>query len=335
MDALVRLADDLRAALGSDAVAQDAGMSGYTTLRVGGPAELLAVVSSAVTLKRAATLAWKSGIPYRVLGSGSNILVSDAGMHGLVILNRASAITFDGEKVSAESGAILAKVARQCIARGLAGLEWAVGIPGSVGGAVVGNAGAWGSDVASTLDGLKVFCPVDSPSTSTEPAEPGTKRSGRLGEPPQGCDWTVSQMQFGYRTSVLKQQGGCTEGQTVVLEARFRLSRNQRTTLQARAAEFSARRKASQPSGASCGSVFKNPPGDHAGRLIEAAGLKGQRRGGAQISPKHANFIVNRGGATATDVKALIDCAVDAVAAQFGVTLETEIQLLGDWQSEA
>ncbi len=307
--ALRCLADDLRAALGPAAVGERRPLARHTTLRIGGPADLLAVARTAEALRQAVTLAWQHQVPCLVLGSGSNVLVSDAGVRGLVVLNRARAVSFSGARLRAESGAALAAVARRCVARGLAGLEWAVGIPGTVGGAVVGNAGAWGGEIASVLVQAAVL-------------EPG----GILAE------WPVERFGYGYRTSVIKRQGARGKGpEAVILAADLALRPDDRARLKARVAEILARRKAGQPPGASCGSVFKNPPGDYAGRLIEAAGLKGQRSGAAEISPVHANFIVNHGGATAADVKALIDLARRKIEAQFGVELELEIELLGEW----
>jgi len=303
--ALDRLVDDLSKTLGPAAVLAAEPMSHYTTLRVGGPADLLAIALSGETLRQAVALAWAHGVPCQVVGSGSNIVVGDAGLRGLVVLNRARKIQVTETEAWAESGAAFAALARRCVSRGLAGLEWASGIPGTVGGAVFGNAGAWGGDVASTL----VQATVLEPDGSTN-------------------IWPAAQFQYGYRTSVLKRSAARS---AVVLEAKFAVHSGDKEALQARVAEISIRRRASQPRGQSCGSVFKNPPGDHAGRLIEAAGLKGQKRGPAQISPRHANFIVNLGGATAADVKALIDLARQAVQAQFGVTLELEVEVLGDW----
>jgi UDP-N-acetylmuramate dehydrogenase len=281
----------------------------YTALRVGGPADLLAKVTSAEALRRAVTLARAHDLPCRVLGSGSNILVSDAGLRGLVLLNRAAATTFGPDVIRAESGASLSSLARRCVSRGLAGLGWAVGIPGTVGGAVVSNAGAWGGDIASVLVKARIL-----------------DASGQV------SDWPVQRFDFGYRGSALK---GRTGPQAVVLEAEFALVPGDRQALEARVAEIAARRKASQPPGATCGSIFKNPPGDYAGRLVEAAGLKGARRGGAVISNVHANFIVNEGNATAADVKALIDLARRAVKEEFGIALELEIELLGEWRDFA
>jgi UDP-N-acetylmuramate dehydrogenase len=321
MDGLVDgLADALRSTLGPTAVRVKEPLARYTSLRIGGPADLVAVVETAEMLGRAVTLAWEWEVPYRVLGSGSNVLVSDDGVGGLVVLNRARAVTFvqpsgvsqgqgGSASVRAESGASLSTVARRAVARGLSGLEWAVGIPGTIGGAVVGNAGAWGGDMASTLIEARIL-------------EPGGAES----------DWSVKRFEYEYRSSALKQQSLQAGVQAVVLEAELGLQAGERETLEARVAKITARRKESQPAGATCGSIFKNPPGDYAGRLIEAVKLKGQRCGGAEITQVHANFVVNRGQATAADVKALIDQARQAVQSEFGVALKLEIELIGRWQ---
>lgn len=303
---LPALADALRAALGAAAVAENRPLARHTSLRVGGPADLLVTAESASALRQAVSLAWEQGVPCFVLGSGSNVLVADAGIRGLVVLNKARAAGVVEGGLRAESGAALATVARLAVSAGLAGLEWASGIPGTVGGAVVGNAGAWGSDVASTLRQAMVL-----------------QAGGEL------ATWPAARFEYGYRTSVLKRQG--PGRRAVVLEAEFRLQPTEEGSLRARVAEITARRRASQPAGASCGSVFRNPPGDHAGRLVEAAGLKGERQGGAIISPVHANFVVNEGEATASDVRSLVELMRSEVQARFGVSLALEIELLGEW----
>ena len=316
--ALDHLANDLLAALGPDAVQVTQPLARHTLLRVGGPADFLVLAETVQVLHRAVSLAWQHQVPCRVLGAGANVLVSDAGFRGLVVLNRARSISFlpcpeaggcgAGAVVRAESGASFSVLARECVQRGLAGLEWAASIPGTVGGAVVGNAGAWGSDVASTLLCATIL-------------EPG----GVI------VDRPVEWFEYGYRTSLLKRRASPLASEAVVLEAEFILQPGDRSALEARLVELAARRRASQPPGASCGSVFKNPPGDYAGRLIEAAGLKGRRQGGAEISVLHGNFILNHGAATAADVKALIDLARQTVQAKSGVLLEPEIELVGDW----
>ncbi len=304
MDGVDALTHALTEILGPEAVRRDEPLAPYTTLRVGGPADLLAAASGAEALRRAVRLAWERDAPCRVLGGGSNVLVGEAGVRGLVVLNRSGEVRFAGAHVQAESGASLAALARRCIAQGLAGLEWAVGIPGTVGGAVVGNAGAWGGDVASVLHEAHILGPEGEVEV-----------------------WPAARFEYGYRSSALKRQRG--QRQAIVLRAEFALREEPRERIEQRAAEIAARRRAAQPPGATCGSIFKNPPGDYAGRLIEAAGLKGERRGGAEISAHHANFIVNRGGATAADVWALIRLARQRVRERFGVELELEIELVG------
>lgn len=311
--AIAHLAKALEAILDPAAVQVNQSLARYTAFRIGGPADLLAVAESRDALIETARLARAHKVLCKVLGGGSNVLVSDAGVRGLVVLNRARAVTLPvgtltGAAVKAESGASFSTLARKCVRQGLGGLEWAVGIPGTVGGAVVGNAGAWGGDVASILIQATVL-----------------EADGIVAR------WPAARFEYSYRSSVLKRRTAGDKPQLVVLEAEFALQAGEREALEARSAEITARRKASQPPGATCGSVFKNPPGDHAGRLIEAVGLKGWRIGGAEISAVHANFVINHGGATAADVKALIDLARQRVQQQFSVTLELEIELLGDW----
>jgi UDP-N-acetylmuramate dehydrogenase len=305
---LRRLADGLRATLGAAALQERQSVARFTSLRVGGPADWLVVADTVEALRQAVILAWKSSVPCRVLGGGSNVLVGDAGVRGLVILNRASGLSFTGERLKAESGASMSTMARKCVAAGLGGLEWAVGIPGTVGGAVVGNAGAWGGDVASALLRAQVLAPDYAVHT-----------------------WPPERFAFGYRTSVLKAPSPDGGRRAIVLEAEFALQACAQRELEERVADIQTHRAASQPPGATCGSVFKNPPGDFAGRLIEAVGLKGRRVGGAEISRHHANFIVNRGGATAAEVKTLIDLARSSVLARCGTVLELEIELIGEW----
>jgi UDP-N-acetylmuramate dehydrogenase len=315
---LEQLTAGLRGVLGPDAVLANEPLARHTALRIGGPADLLVLAGNLEELCRSVALAWELGIPCRVLGAGSNVLVSDAGVQGLVVLNRARAVSFKSPSeqgwppgtptVEADAGASLSTVARQCVVRGLAGLEWAATIPGTVGGAVVGNAGAWGGDVASTLLQAQIL-----------------ETSGEV------VDWPVERFQYGYRASLLKQESKPDERRPVVLKAEFALYLGERGALEARVAEMVSQRKSRQPAGASCGSVFRNPPGDYAGRLIESAGLKGVSRGEAEISPVHANFIVNHGGAGAQDVRELIELARQQVQAQFGVRLNLEIQLIGRW----
>lgn len=283
----------------------------HTTARIGGPADMLIEVRTTDELIGLARRAEEMGLPYMVIGGGANILVSDYGVRGLVIVNRAKEAKFDvrGAKarVDVDSGVMLTTLARDCIERGLAGMEWAVNVPGTVGGGVIGNAGAHGADIASNLDLARVM---------------------RRGFAPEY--WTPRQLQFGYRTSALKRFAPADR--PIVLAATFELRIDYRANLERRANEFITKRKATQPPGASLGSMFKNPEGDYAGRLVEAAGLKGRQIGGAMISDKHANFFVNASGdARAEDVKALIDLAHAEVLAKFDIDLELEIELVGAW----
>ena len=285
----------------------------YTTARLGGPADVLVEAASAEDLKRLVTAARKWGLPITILGGGANVLVSDAGLRGLVIINKAKRIEFrQSAQVWCESGTVLPTLARECVARGLAGLEWAVGVPGTVGGAVVGNAGAHGRDVAADLLSATI-----------------------LNEANEVVDWPKSDLQFEYRSSRIKRQARSLPvghpARYVVLAATFQLAVADRGELATRADEFNDYRRRTQPPGASLGSMFKNPPGNAAGRLIDQCGLKGTRVGDAEISTVHANFFVNLGQAKASDVKALIDLARQQVLEKFGIELELEIELLGEW----
>ncbi|RME70889.1 MAG: UDP-N-acetylmuramate dehydrogenase [Chloroflexi bacterium] len=287
----------------------------HTTFRIGGPADIWLTVEHVDELADAVLLARRRGVPVFILGTGANILVGDGGIRGLVIENRAGEVQFPpleglapGAEVllTADSGVNLPGLARRCARRGLRGLEWAAGIPGTIGGAVVNNAGAYGSDMAHTLYRVELLSPS------------GT----RVWQP---VEW----LEYGYRTSRLKRSAG---GEWVVLRAELRLVGDTPANVEARLAELNERRKASQPPGATVGSMFKNPPGDYAGRLIEAAGLKGLRQGGAQISPVHANFFQNLGDATCRDVLVLIHTAQTRVRKLFGVELELEIELVGEME---
>ncbi len=280
----------------------------YTSFRIGGPADLLVVTHTAGELTHAVTAAQACDIPWWILGGGSNVLISDAGVRGLTIVNRCREITVRDGVVRADAGVPLAGLARETIRAGLAGLEWAVSIPGTVGGAVVGNAGAHGGCIADHLIAVEVLHPS------------GERRR-----------YPAEALGYSYRHSRLKNG----ELQGVVLHATFRLQPASPEALQARAAEHLAYRRRTQPTEASVGSIFRNPPGDYAGRLIEAAGLKGARIGRAQISPIHANFIVNHGGATAADVWRLMHQARQAVLERFGIRLEPEILPKGDWPASA
>jgi UDP-N-acetylmuramate dehydrogenase len=291
-----------------DRVQENVVLAPYTSARIGGLADILVTANSADELAEIMMVIWRQGLPYIILGGGSNVLISDKGVRGAVVLNRAKAVRFengDQPKVWVESGVIFSNLANRCASKGLSGLEWAATIPGTVGGAVVGNAGAFGGDMSGNLIAAEVLT-----------------RNGR-------SQWSVDKMGYGYRTSVLK---GNAE-KAIVLSAELGLKNATKDSVSVKIEQFSERRKATQPPGASMGSMFKNPEGDHAGRLIEAAGLKGTRIGNAEISPLHGNFFVNHGETKASDILALIELVQKKVAEKFGVKLELEVELIGDWSN--
>jgi UDP-N-acetylmuramate dehydrogenase len=288
----------------------------YTAARLGGEADLLLEAHSVSDLELAAEISWSNGIPFVVMGGGSNVLVSDAGFHGLVVLNKAKGVRFIDDALNpaiwVESGANFGLVARQAAQHGFSGLEWAAGIPGTVGGAVVGNAGAHGGDMAGNLILAEIL----------------HRTQANAGVICRREKWEVDQFEYAYRSSILKRQ----PGNAIVLAVKLKLQPGEPEKILAKLDELSDYRKRTQPPGASMGSMFKNPPGDFAGRLIEAAGLKGRRQGNVQISTVHANFFVNDGRAKAADVYKLITMVHETVLKQLGVSLELEIELIGDWQ---
>jgi UDP-N-acetylmuramate--alanine ligase len=284
----------------------DAPLAPYTSLRVGGPAAAVVRVRTVDALVGWRRLATEHDVPIRVIGRGSNVLVGDSGFHGLVLVNRCETwvvepLGDDGAVVRADSGVTLAALGHHLARGGWAGLEAGIGIPGTVGGAVVTNAGAHGWSMGDSVSWVEVL-EMD-----------GVVRR----RPPDDLAFT-------YRGSALK--GDATR---CVLRVGLTVTRATPSAVQERIDRFIARRRATQPTAPSAGSTFRNPRGDAAGRLIDAAGLKGTTRGGAQISPVHANFIVNTGGATAADVTYLIDLIRRTVRRRFGITLELEIEPIG------
>jgi UDP-N-acetylmuramate dehydrogenase len=305
MAVLARPIDMLYAKLG-DRVKENVSLAPYTSARIGGPADILITADSADDLARIIKLLHKQDLDYVMLGGGSNVLVSDKGVRGVVVLNRAKAVRFhngDQPSVTVESGVIFSNLANRCASKGLAGLEWAATVPGTIGGAVYGNAGAFGGDVAGNLMWAELL------------TDNGREK------------FTVEQMGFGYRTSVLKRN----EIDAIVLSAEFSLKNSTKEEVTVKIEQFSAHRKATQPPGASMGSMFKNPAGDYAGRLIEAAGLKGTRIGNAEISPLHGNFFVNHANTKAEDIRALIQLVQKTVKEKLGILLELEVELIGEW----
>lgn len=305
MVALTRPIDILYTRLGNK-VKENVSLAPYTSARIGGPADILITAESADELARIIKLLQKQEIDYIILGGGSNVLVSDRGVRGVVILNRAKGVRFhngDEPSVTVESGVIFSNLANRCAAKGLAGLEWAATVPGTIGGAIYGNAGAFGGDVAGNLIRAELF------------TENGREK------------FTAEQMDYGYRTSILKRG----ELDAIVLCAELKLQNSTKEAVTTTIEQFSAHRKATQPPGASMGSMFKNPNGDYAGKLIEAAGLKGVRIGNAEISPLHGNFFINHANTKAEDIRALIELVMKTVKEKQGVDLELEVELVGEW----
>ncbi|MBI1298203.1 UDP-N-acetylmuramate dehydrogenase [bacterium] len=307
-------------------IEQNRSLAGLTSIKVGGPAEYFATVQTVDQLLKLVRWARTQDLPYWILGGGSNVLISDAGVHGLVIQNRCRQVRVDDPPccdypqdlrpyLFAESGAAMAGLARTSINAGLTGLEWAVSVPGTVGGAVINNAGAHGGEVKDNLWDALILDDND-----------------------EVREFKPDQLAYAYRTSALKRgrvlRGGFGP---VVLSANFRLSAGEPDQIRTRADNFLAHRRRTQPVEPSLGSTFKNPPGDYAGRLIEAAGLQGHRIGGIEVSRTHANFFVNPGGVsntTAADVVAMIEFVQERVQHLFRVTLDPEIQWVGEWDNQ-
>lgn len=274
----------------------------YVSFGIGGPGDLFLSVRRREDLLTAIDLAEHKGIPWLVLGRGSNVLIDDAGVRGLVIRMDAQNFAIDeaSRQVVADAGVRLPSIGAQTARLGLTGFEWAVGIPGTVGGAVVMNAGAHGGSIADVLVTADVLL------------NGGIQR------------WCNSELDYAYRTSRLQR-----ERQAIVVGAEFLLGRSTPAEALARVQTYRQHRQQTQPTDPGAGSIFRNPPGNSAGELIDQAGLKGTTRGGAQVSPKHGNFIVNRGGATAADVLELIDLVRSTVWDRFGILLQTEVELIG------
>ncbi len=297
--------DILYAKLG-DKVKENVSLAPYTSARIGGPADILIPAESADELARIIKLLQNQDMDYIILGGGSNVLVSDKGVRGVVVLNRAKGVRFhngDEPSVTVESGVVFSNLANRCAAKGLAGLEWAATVPGTIGGAVYGNAGAFGGDMAGNLIWAELL------------TENGREK------------FTAEQMGYGYRTSVLKRG----ELDAIVLAAELRLQNSTKEEATVKIEQFSAHRKATQPPGASMGSMFKNPNGDYAGRLIEASGLKATRIGNAMISPVHGNFFINHDNTKAEDICRLIELVMKTVKEIQSVDLELEVELVGEW----
>lgn len=279
-------------------------LSRHTTFRIGGPAALFVEADTVSDLKLVLAACSDAGVPHALLGKGSNVLVSDRGYDGVVIVlgRDFKHHTVDGARIKTGAGVILAHVVRDAYSLGLAGLEFAVGIPGTVGGAVAMNAGSREAWIGTAVESVTVYDP----------------RQGLVG-------LRHSDIRWGYRSTSIPGEG-------IVVECVLRLEMGDKDRIRRTMDSNLRTRKASQPlSLPSAGSVFRNPDGESAGRLIEDCGLKGIRVGGAQISETHANFIVNLGGASASDVASLIEAALTAVKDKHGIELKPEIKFLGSF----
>lgn len=305
-DALARL-DALAAEAGIE-LATDAVLAPLTTLRVGGPADRLATPRSRDELLAVLSVAREAGTLPFMLGNGSDLVVADAGIRGLVVRNRARALVVDGTTVRGDAGVAMAQLVKRCTVDGLAGIAFGISIPGSLGGAVWANAGAHGGEMADVVTRVEAWDP----------------RTGDL------LELTTDECRFAYRESRFKH------GDEVVVAAELELRPGDPSQIAAEVDAHQARRRATQPlADQNAGSVFRNPPGDHAGRLIDTAGLKGFRIGTAAVSTLHANFIVTDRGGRAVDVRAVGEHVRAAVADQFGIELQYEIEFVGDWEPAA
>lgn len=290
--------------LGSDAVRLEEPMKAHTSFRIGGPAELFLTPENAAQLAEAIRILRRHEIPVFILGNGSNLLVRDKGIRGAVVQlsGRMSALETDGTALYAEGGALLSAAAAKAAKAGLTGLEFASGIPGSIGGAVMMNAGAYGGEMKDVLESVDVLT-----------------RDLRQETLP------VEQIGLSYRHSGLAERGD------IVLGVRFQLEQGDLQAIQVRMVELAEQRREKQPlQYPSAGSTFKRPEGYFAGKLIQDAGLKGKTIGGAQVSEKHAGFLINTGSATAGEMLELIAFCQRTVEEKFGVRLETEVRIVGE-----
>ena len=285
-------------------VSEDEPLASRTSFGIGGPADFFVEMSRPQAIEELIEGCAERGIPYLLLGAGTNLLIADAGVDGLVlrVVNREHHV--DGRQVRAGAGLKMMRLARIVADAGLRGFEFAIGVPGTVGGAVYQNAGCWGKELREVLVEVEGFMPSAGKKT-----------------------WKPADLKFGYRTSALKE--GALKGGLVV-EATIQLERGDGEQAKALMAKLTRERGETQPiKTKNCGSGFKNPPGDSAGRLVQAAGLKGAREGSAVVSTMHGNFIVNEGGATAADVKVLIERIQAEVRRRFNIELETEVEMVG------
>ena len=291
--------------LGEDRVFTDEPMKQHTTFKIGGPADYFLVPESGEEAGEIIKICKQTDIPYFILGNGSNLLVGDGGYRGVVIqiYRNMSAVTTEGTIITAQAGALLSSVAAVAKNASLTGFEFAGGIPGTVGGAAVMNAGAYGGEMKDVLVEVTVMDAAGN--IFTIPAE---------------------KLELGYRTSIIKKAG------YIVLEAKIRLEEGNQEAIRERMKELTIQRTTKQPlEFPSAGSTFKRPEGYFAGKLVMDSGLRGYQVGGARVSEKHCGFVINAGGATAKDVRTLMENVRDIVYKKYGVTLEPEVKFLGEF----
>lgn len=291
--------------LGKEGVLTEEPMKKHTTFRLGGPADYFLCPCDAGQVAGILHICREEGLPWFVLGNGSNLLVSDAGYRGVVIqiYKNMNQVWIDGEKITAQAGALLSAVSKKAMEAGLSGIEFASGIPGTLGGAAVMNAGAYGGEMKDVLETVKILTPEGEVRTLL-----------------------AEELELGYRTSIIKEKG------YLVLEAVMKLSQGDQEAIRARMEELKVQRVSKQPlEYPSAGSTFKRPEGYFAGKLIQDSGLRGYRVGGAQVSEKHCGFVINTGEASAADVACLIRDVQKQVYEKFGVKLETEVKYLGEF----
>lgn len=297
--------EELYRILGEDQVRVDEPMKSHTTFRVGGPADYFVTPRSAEEVAAVVKVCKAYGEPLFVEGNGSNLLVGDKGVRGVVlqIFKSMSKIQVDGSEIIAEAGASLAQIANSALANSLTGFEFAAGIPGTLGGAVVMNAGAYGGEMKDVLESVKL-----------------------LSEEGEVLELLAEELELGYRTSIIPKK------KYIVLSAKLRLKKGNVEEIRAYMDELRKRRIEKQPlEYPSAGSTFKRPEGYFAGKLIQDAGLKGFTVGGAQVSEKHSGFVINKGDATAADIVSLMEQVADLVKKDSGVTLEAEVKRIGEF----
>jgi UDP-N-acetylmuramate dehydrogenase len=300
-----KLLELLRETAGLEAVLEQESMKKHTTFRIGGPADVFVVPDSIEKAAQVIRICREQNVPFYILGNGSNLLVSDEGYRGVIVqlYRNLSDVTVEDGVITAQAGAMLSVIAKRALAEGLTGFEFAAGIPGTIGGAAVMNAGAYGGEMKDVLTEVTVL------------TEEGAVRK-----------LPADELQLGYRHSVIPENGW------IVLEAKLRLQKGDPEQIRARMEELKEQRVTKQPLDLpSAGSTFKRPEGYFAGKLIMDAGLRGFTVGGAQVSEKHCGFVVNRGGATAADVIGLITQVQEKVKEMFGVEIEPEVKLLGNF----